>query len=70
MNPRSDTITAFWSGTRSERSDCHFCLSYSHPGDNPSCQSFAAWIPGYAASIVILANDETANIQDLLRQLL
>ena len=52
------------------RSDLHFCLSYLHPGDNPSYRSFAARLPGYAASIVILANDETASIQDLLRQLL
>ena len=52
------------------RSDLHFCLSYLHPGDNPSYRSFAARLPGYAASIDILANDETARIQDLVKQLL
>ena len=37
---------------------------------NPGYRSFAAWIPGHAASIVILANDETASIQGLLKHLL
>jgi CubicO group peptidase (beta-lactamase class C family) len=41
-----------------------------HPGDNPGYQSLACWIPARAASIVILANDETVNITSLLRQLL
>jgi CubicO group peptidase (beta-lactamase class C family) len=44
--------------------------AYFHPGDNPGYQSFNAWLPGPAASIVILANDETVNLANLLKQLL
>ena len=44
--------------------------AYFHPGDNPGYQSFAAWLPGQAASVAILANDEAASIEGLLRQLL
>jgi CubicO group peptidase (beta-lactamase class C family) len=44
--------------------------AYFHPGDNPGYQSFAAWLPGQAASIAILANDEAASIEGLLKQLL
>jgi CubicO group peptidase (beta-lactamase class C family) len=43
--------------------------AFYHPGDNPGYQSFACWIPGPAASIVILANDEAVSITGLLRQL-
>jgi len=44
--------------------------AYFHPGDNPGYQSFAGWIPGRAESAVILANDEAADLEDLLKQLL
>lgn len=44
--------------------------AYFHPGDNPGYQSFSAWLPEQARCIVILANDEAVNIEDLLRQLL
>jgi CubicO group peptidase (beta-lactamase class C family) len=44
--------------------------AYFQPGDVPGYKSFSAWLPEYAASIVILANDETADIENLLRQLL
>ena len=44
--------------------------AYFHPGDNPGYQSFAGWIPGQAESAVILANDEAADLEDLLKQLL
>jgi len=44
--------------------------AYYHPGDNPGYQSLACWIPGRAASIAILVNDETASMTGLLRQLL
>ena len=44
--------------------------AYFHPGDNPGYQSFAAWLPGQAASVAILANDEAASIEGLLKQLL
>lgn len=44
--------------------------AYYHPGDNPGYQSFACWIPDQAGSIVILVNDEAANVTGLLRQLL
>ena len=33
-------------------------------------KQFAAWIPDYAASLVIFANEETANPEKLLKQLL
>jgi CubicO group peptidase (beta-lactamase class C family) len=45
-------------------------LAYYHPGDNPGYQSFAGWIPDQAASIVILANDESVSIEGTLRSLL
>ena len=44
--------------------------AYFHPGDNPGYQSFAGWIPGDETSAVILANDEAADLEDLLKQLL
>jgi CubicO group peptidase (beta-lactamase class C family) len=44
--------------------------AWYHPGDNPGYQSFACWIPGQAASIVILLNDETASLTSLLKHLL
>ena len=43
--------------------------AYLHTGDNPGYQSLAVWLPGPAASIIILSNDETADIEALLRQL-
>jgi hypothetical protein len=44
--------------------------AYFHPGDNPGYQSLAVWLPGQAACIVILANDEAADTEALLRQLM
>jgi hypothetical protein len=44
--------------------------AYYHPGDNPGYLSFAGWIPDLSASLVILANDESVVIPDLLRKLL
>jgi CubicO group peptidase (beta-lactamase class C family) len=44
--------------------------AFYHPGDNPGYQAFAGWIPDLAASIVILLNDEAANLTGLLKQLL
>jgi len=44
--------------------------AYFHPGDNPGYLSFAGWIPGDEMSAVILANDEAADLEDLLKQLL
>jgi CubicO group peptidase (beta-lactamase class C family) len=41
-----------------------------HPGDNPGYQSLAGWLPDRSASIVILANDEVADMSSLVRQLL
>lgn len=43
---------------------------FYHPGDNPGYLSFSGWIPDRAASLVILANDESVRIPDLIRQLL
>jgi CubicO group peptidase (beta-lactamase class C family) len=44
--------------------------AYYHPGDNPGYRSFAGWLPDLAASLVVLANDESVGMTDLLRQLL
>ena len=41
-----------------------------HPGDNPGYQSLAVWLPGREACVVILSNDEAADIEALLRQLI
>ena len=43
--------------------------AYAHTGDNPGYQSLAVWLPGPATCIVILSNEETADIEALLRQL-
>jgi len=40
-----------------------------HTGDNPGYQSVAVWLPGPEVCIVILSNDEAADIEALLRQL-
>jgi hypothetical protein len=40
------------------------------PGDNPGYQSLAVWLPGQAACAVILTNDEAADTEALLRQLI
>jgi CubicO group peptidase (beta-lactamase class C family) len=44
--------------------------AYLHTGDNPGYQSLAVWLPGPAACAVILSNDEAADTEALLRQLL
>lgn len=44
--------------------------AYLQPGDVPGYRSFSAWLPEHAASIVILANNETVDMESLLRQLL
>jgi CubicO group peptidase (beta-lactamase class C family) len=44
--------------------------AYYHPGDNPGYQSFSVWFPDLAASLVVLANDESVSMTDLIRQLL
>jgi CubicO group peptidase (beta-lactamase class C family) len=41
-----------------------------HTGDNPGYRSVACWIPDLAASLVILVNDEAADMPALLRRLL
>ncbi len=41
-----------------------------HPGDNPGYKSFNAWIPDLAASVVILSNDESDVLADVVAQLL
>jgi CubicO group peptidase (beta-lactamase class C family) len=43
--------------------------AYAHTGDNPGYQSLAVWLPGPAACAVILSNDEAADTEALLRQL-
>ena len=44
--------------------------AYYHPSDNPGYLSFAGWIPDRSASVVILANDASVEMADLLRRLL
>src|ERR1019366_8790538 len=44
--------------------------AYLQPGDVPGYKSFSAWLPEHAASIVILANNENVDMENLLRQLL
>jgi CubicO group peptidase (beta-lactamase class C family) len=44
--------------------------AYFHPGDNPGYQSLAVWLPRQAACAVILTNDEGADTEALLRQLI
>ena len=44
--------------------------AYYHPGGNPGYLSFAGWIPDRSASAVILANDASVEMVDLLRRLL
>ncbi len=41
-----------------------------HPGDNPGYKSFDAWVPDYQASVVILSNDESDVLGDVVAQLL
>lgn len=41
-----------------------------HPGDNPGFQSVAVWLPAQTACVVVLSNDEDADIEALLRQLI
>jgi len=43
--------------------------AYLHTGDNPGYQSVAVWLPEQAASVVFLSNDEAADTEGLLRQL-
>jgi CubicO group peptidase (beta-lactamase class C family) len=43
--------------------------AYAHTGDNPGYQSLAVWLPGPEACIVILSNEEAADTEALLRQL-
>jgi hypothetical protein len=44
--------------------------AYLHTGDNPGYQSLALWLPGQAVCAVILSNDEAADTEALLRQLI
>lgn len=43
--------------------------AYLHTGDNPGYQSLAVWLPDQEACAVILSNDEAADTEALLRQL-
>lgn len=40
-----------------------------HAGDNPGYQSINVWLPNEAASIGVLTNDETTDLEHLLKQL-
>lgn len=40
-----------------------------HAGDNPGYQSFLAWLPGLDVTVVILCNNEEADLDELLRRL-
>jgi CubicO group peptidase (beta-lactamase class C family) len=43
--------------------------AYAHTGDNPGYRSLAAWLPGPAACVAFLSNEEAADTEALLRQL-
>lgn len=43
--------------------------AYLHPGDNPGYQSLAVWLPGQAACVAVLSNDEAVDTEALLRRL-
>ena len=44
--------------------------AYFHPGDLPGFVSFAAWLPGPRASVVLLSDDEHTDVHAVTRQLL
>lgn len=41
-----------------------------HPGDNPGYQAFHAWLPERDVTVVVLGNDEEADVGEVLRRLL
>jgi CubicO group peptidase (beta-lactamase class C family) len=43
--------------------------AYFHTGDNPGYRSLAVWLPGQEACVAFLSNDEAADTEALLRQL-
>jgi hypothetical protein len=45
-------------------------LAYFHPGDIPGFASFTAWLPERRASVVLLTDDEHADVHAVTRQLL
>ncbi|WP_344937327.1 serine hydrolase domain-containing protein [Actinoplanes nipponensis] len=44
--------------------------AYFHPGDVPGFASFAAWLPERRASVVLLTDDEHADVHAVTRRLL
>jgi CubicO group peptidase (beta-lactamase class C family) len=40
-------------------------LAYIHPGDNPGYQSLALWLPDSSTAIVVLSNEETADLESI-----
>jgi CubicO group peptidase (beta-lactamase class C family) len=44
--------------------------AYFHPGDNPGFKSVSAWLPPHEAAIALLLNDQAADVEQNLRQLL
>ena len=57
-------------GYRMFTGTCAGHAAYYHLGDDPGYLSFAGWIPDRSASIVVLVNDASVGMVDLLRQLL
>ena len=45
-------------------------VAYLHTGDTPGYQSLVVWLPGPAASVVILSNDEATDMDAVLGQLI
>jgi CubicO group peptidase (beta-lactamase class C family) len=43
-------------------------LAYIHPGDNPGYQSPALWLPDCSTAIVVLSNEETADLEPIATQ--
>jgi CubicO group peptidase (beta-lactamase class C family) len=44
--------------------------AYFHPGETPGFTAFSAWLPDRRAGLIILADDDTADVHALVRQLL
>jgi CubicO group peptidase (beta-lactamase class C family) len=44
--------------------------AYFHPGQNPGYLTFAAWLPEHHAAVVVLADDESADLHGVIRQAL
>jgi CubicO group peptidase (beta-lactamase class C family) len=44
--------------------------AYVHPGDNPGYQSLALWLPESSTAVVVLSNEETADLESTAADML